>query len=687
MKYEDRLEDHLERFLPEDLERIHAARTWAAVLHEGELRASGEPEVTHLERTAAILAGMGMDADSVIAGLLHHAMEECKTTRPNVDERFGPRVAELVDELARIASLKAKNKTLQAAETIRKMLFAMTRDLRVIIVKLADKLDNMRTLKWLPEDDRRRIAAECLDIFAPLADRLGISWLKDELEDLALKEINREAFDQIKRIVAGKKDEREAFLLRGTEEIITAARAEDIDVEVNARAKHFYSIYQKMRKRGKGADEMYDLSGLRLLCDSESECYALIGIVHRLWKPIEGRFKDYIAMPKSNGYRSLHTTVVSFDGSLLEIQIRTRDMHKVAEYGIASHWLYKKGSTHEAVRPDDLTIINRLKDWNAILSSGTEFLEDIKRELLKDSIFVFTPLGDAIELPAGSTPLDFAYAIHSDVGSRTLAAKADGAIVPLDARLKNTQVVEIMTGANARPNLNWLKAVKTSKARNKIRQWLVNDGQVMAIDKNVVAKRREDKEGKADRADEKGKPAGERKPETEVLRTEHEASVASVMDFRPYRPNEATDTDKAGVRVSGAGNLMVRFAGCCKPSVGDRIVGYVSRGRGIIVHRASCRNLPGINEFAERRVEVSWEISPGLVRRYRVWAKKSADLFSEIENAAKKNNGRLMEGRLEQERDGLTGSFTMAFIRVEDARVVERNLRNVPSIQKIRRVE
>ncbi|HAE21824.1 MAG TPA: GTP pyrophosphokinase, partial [Spirochaetaceae bacterium] len=429
MKYEERLDDHLDRFSPEDRDKIRNAEAWARQLHEGELRASGEPAYTHLERVAALLASMGMDADSVVAGLLHHTLEDGKAgtaAKAEIDKRFGPRVAGLVEELARMASLKAKNKTIQAAETIRKMLFAMTKDLRVIIVKLADKLDNMRTLKWLDEEDRKRIATECIDVFAPLADRLGISWLKDELEDLALKEINREAFDQIKRIVAGKKDERQAFLAQASADIVAAAAEEGFVVDVNARAKHFYSIYQKMRKRGKGAEELYDLSGLRLLCDSESECYALVGIVHRLWKPLEGRFKDYIAMPKANGYRSLHTTVLAVDGTLLEIQIRTRAMHQIAEYGIASHWLYKKGSSHEIVRPEDLSLISRLKDWSAILESGDEFLEDIKRELLKDSIFVFTPRGDAIELPAGSTPLDFAYAIHSDVGNRTIAAKADG---------------------------------------------------------------------------------------------------------------------------------------------------------------------------------------------------------------------------------------------------------------------
>ncbi len=693
LQYDDRLDDYLNRFQPADSERILAARTWATELHAGSFRASGEPTVTHPERVAALLAGMGMDADSVVAGMLHQAIEDGKATKAQIESRYGSRVGTLVDELSRMASLKAKNKTIKAAETIRKMLFSMTRDLRVIIIKLADKLDNMRTLKWLAEEDRRRIAAECVDIFAPLADRLGISWMKDELEDLALKEINREAFDQIKLLVASKKTEREAFLENARALLEEVSRSEGLDVEVMSRAKHFYSIYLKMRKRSKSTDELYDLSGIRVLCNAESDCYAVLGLAHSLWKPLEGRFKDYIAMPKSNGYRSLHTTVLAEDGVLLEIQIRTHEMHSVAEFGIASHWLYKKGSSAELVRPEDVALVNRLKDWSAMLESGTDFLEDIKRELLKDSIFVFTPKGDAIELPAGSTALDFAYAIHSDVGNRCLAAKADGAIVHLDAELRNTQVVDIVTSATARPNVNWLKAVKTAKARSKIRAWLVTEGNILAIDKNVVAHKREEKDV---RHDAKGL-SGDRKLELEVRHGDAwhtEPKVAQSADsevppveWRPYTPQEATDSSKAGLSISGAGNLMVRFAACCKPAVGERIVGYVSRGRGIIVHRASCKNLTNIREFAERRVEVSWETAPGLMRRYHVTGKRVLDLFSEIENAVRKHGGRLVEGRLEDGQESLSGNFTMAYPSAEDARTSERNLRNVPSILKIKRIE
>jgi GTP pyrophosphokinase len=725
VRSESLLADYLEQYPPDAAGRIRTARQWAEELHAGAVRASGEPAVTHPDRVAAILAGMGMDADSVIAGVLHHALEDGTLTKAEIEQHCGPQVAMLVEEIARLAALKAKNKTNQAAETIRKMLFAMTKDLRVIIVKLADKLDNMRTLRWLPEHDRTRIATECVDIFAPLADRLGISWMKDELEDLALKEINREAFDQIKLLVSAKKLERESLLAMAGTELRAAAKAESMDIQVMTRAKHFYSIYLKMRKRAKAADELYDLSGVRVLCDTATDCYAVLGIVHRLWKPIDGRFKDYIAMPKSNGYMSLHTTVLAHDGLLLEIQIRTHEMHQVAEFGIASHWLYKKGAGGDAkkgvvgdmVKPQQLSIVNRLKDWGAMLEAGSDFLQDIKRELLKDSIFVFTPRGDAIELPAGSTPLDFAYAIHTDIGHRCLAAKSNGAIISLDAELRNTQVVEILTSATARPSVNWLRAVKTSRARSRIRQWLVNEGHVLTIDRNVVARKRDHGDGrtaheKHDRHDERGhKIAGERKGPAEIRyeakpetradgrhdakadpHTEHagpEAAAAPLgpLDFRPYTVKEATDSQKAGLSIAGADNLMVRFAACCKPAIGDRIVGYVSRGRGIIVHRASCRNLPGIADFAERRVDVTWETAPGLTRRYLVTARRTFDLFSEIENAVRKHGGRLLEGKLEDGPDGLSGHFSMAYASAEDARIVERNLRNVPSIHRIKRIE
>lgn len=680
------LEDLLEAVSAWDADeraRVDAAAAEALRLHEGKTRASGEPAVTHPLRVALILAQLGLDADALVAAILHHAGEDEGLSQEVLAERFGSNAALLIEETARIATLKAKNKTLQAAETIRKMLLAMTRDIRVILVKLADKLDNMRTLRWLPEEERKRIAAECLDIFAPLADRLGLSSVKDELEDLALKELNREAFDQIKLIVSNKKGERAEFLARVEKGILAAAAEEGLAVEVSSRAKHFYSIYQKMRKRNKSVEELYDLLGIRLLCATENDCYALLGLVHKLWKPLEGRFKDYIAMPKANGYRSLHTTVMAYEGRQLEIQIRTWDMHRVAEFGIASHWLYKKGKAREKVRPEDFPLVNKLKDWGGMLSSGSEFLEEIKRELLKDSIFVFTPRGDVVELPAGSTPLDFAYGVHTAVGNRCVGAKANGAIVPLTYALKNTQVVEILTSNSARPNIDWLRAVKTSKAKGKIRQWLIANDQALVIDRNVVARKRADAaEARSEGKPETGKPA---EPQQEnrpsVLEPERPLGLTEI---HPYVPKAVLSSDKAGISVAGGRGLMIRFAGCCRPTTGDPIVGYVSRGRGIIVHRKNCHNLPFLSDFKERAIEVFWETrQPGLNRRFRIVAKRTPDLFGEVETAVKKIQGHLVEGKLEEDGDRLVGWFTIRVERSEDARKAERSVRGIPAILKV----
>jgi GTP pyrophosphokinase len=699
-------------------ESVAAALAWVEEAHSGRLRASGEGAWVHDLRVADILLGMGLDADSVKAGLLHDVLELAKgAAEPKaapktetkaapkapkapplaeaeasrraallalVGERFGGSVALLVEDTARLEALRAKNKTVHAAETIRKMLFAMARDIRVIIVKLADKLDSMRTLKYLEEERQKEIAAECLDIYAPLADRLGISWMKDELEDLSLKAINREAFDQIKEIVAEKKGERESYLRRVEADILAAARAEAIEVEVSARAKHFYSIYQKMRKRAKAAEELFDLLGLRLICGSENECYALLGMVHRLWKPMEGRFKDYIAMPKANGYRSLHTTVMGYEGRLMEVQIRTREMHGVAEYGVASHWLYKKGSATEAPGPEDLPIVNRLKEWGDFIAQGADYLEEIRRELLKDSIFAFTPKGDVVELPAGSTPLDFAFAIHSDVGIHCLGAKSDGQIVPLDAELVNTQVVEILTSPQAHPNMNWLRIARTSKAKAKIRAWLVQAGAVLAIDRNIVAGgvHAGGPHAGATHAAQASPAKPSQGPQRMTEAVKAQGAQHGAIEYRAVEPGEAVSNDRAGVSIGGEKNMMIRIAGCCHPVTGDEIVGYVSRGRGIIVHRADCRSLHAIADFVERRVDVRWEAAAAFVTaRIRVTARASPDLFAEIENALRKFRGRLREGRLGERGDGsLAGAFTMELESKDDLKKAVKALRGIPSI-------
>jgi len=656
----------------EDQSRVRSAVRWSEELHAGQRRASGEPYIIHPLNVAETLLNLRLDPPTVIAALLHDVLEDTGVGRDEVESRFGPKVTQLVEGVTKITMLRAKSRSTQSAESIRKMLFAMVKDIRVILIKLADKLHNMKTLHYLEPERQRQIARECLEIYAPLAGRLGISWIKDELEDLSLKVLQPGAYLQIRSYVAERRSRR-ADYLEGIERAITEAAAkEGIEVEILARAKHFYSIYQKMKRRGKGLDEIYDLLGIRILCEGTVECYTLLGLVHDLWKPIAGRFKDYIAMPKSNRYQSLHTTVMGNDGRLIEIQIRTYAMNQTAEYGIAAHWLYKhgRGNTRpEDVRPEDLSIINKLRSWNSG-DGSSDFLSEIKDELLKDSIYVFTPSGDVIELPKGSTPIDFAYHIHTDIGNHIRAAKADGNIIPLRRALRNTQVVEIITSAKARPHLSWLRFVKTHRSRTKIRQWLNKNDRSVIIDRNIVVKKERTGLRGLERRAPAAPPAGSE--------TEEKADTGP-------RGLQYLDRSRVGIRIGDQRNVMIRIARCCEPSTGDRIVGYVSRGRGIIVHRASCPNLAFIKDFEERHIDVEWEtISPRATRRFRVTARRSTDLFSEIEGALKKYQGHLIAGKLHpNEKGALTGTFTVEIDRSEAFARVLKDLRTIPAVLDI----
>ncbi|MDR1363990.1 MAG: HD domain-containing protein [Spirochaetaceae bacterium] len=532
---------------------------------------------------AAIVDGMGLNEDCVIAALLFDSSED-RDVKKTIVEDFGESAAALAEGVAKALKLSAKDKSTAEAEKIRKMLFAMIEDIRVIFICLAEKLQSMRTIADFPEDERKWIAQECLDIYAPLANRIGISWLKDEMEDLCLRQLNPDAYHQISDIVALKQSERDRFLRFVKSLVYAETKRRGITVEIKSRAKHFYSIYQKMRKRNKEAGDLYDLFGLRILCDSLENCYSLLGMIHALWKPIDGRFKDYIAMPKANGYQSLHTTVLAFDdtagksaGNMLEIQIRTFDMHRTAEYGYASHWIYKRGASAEPPHENDIQLVNRLKHIADDFDDSA--LEEIKKEFLKDSILVFTPQGKVVELPQGATPIDFAYSVHTAIGDHCHAAKADGVIIPLSRPLQNTQIVEILTAQNAHPHSNWERIVKTSKARNKIRAWLALNGAALQHEKTAPAKKKLE---------------------------EHDRRI--VKDVQPAALEKgAGRAASMRVLVQHEKNMLFRFAKCCNPAPPDEITGYVSRGRGIIIHRKDCLSLSHIAEFELRRIDAEWE--------------------------------------------------------------------------------
>ncbi|MCL2190629.1 MAG: HD domain-containing protein [Treponema sp.] len=622
---------------------------------------------------ALILLDLGMDADTVVAALLLAVFRD-RLLPHEVAEKAGQEAALLVQGVKKIDGLKTNVKTSFEAENVRNMLFALTGDVRVILIKLAEKLHAMRVLDSSPDEGRKDAARECLDIYAPLANRLGVSRIKDEMEDLSLKFLNREAYRQIKSVVAQKREQRGIFLELAMEAVAGEAKKAGLAIEVKSRAKHFYSVYMKMRKRGKPADEIRDLSGMRIICDSMENCYTLLGIIHRLWRPVNGSFKDYVAKPKPNGYQSLHTSVLIDDGSgaeegageegrLLEIQIRTAEMHHVAENGVASHWLYKKSPLGSPARPSEIDVANRLKGWKQGPSASGLWLEGIKRELFGKWVYVFTPQGKVIKLAAGATPIDFAYHVHTAVGERCVGAKAGGSIIPLSSRLENAQVVEILTSPSARPSPNWLQVVKTSKARHRIRAWLEKNDESFLAEKAAA---------------EKKKPAAE----SQDAATEPDAPPVLQMVAQPL-------SSAMRVRIEDEKNLMIRFARCCNPVTGDPIIGYVSRGRGIIIHRRNCASIARSPEFEERKIEAEWE-SPGsaLVKRFRIEAKLSANLFSEIEGAIRKWQGHLIEGRVEETAENrLSGIFTMQLTQAGDLKAVMKNIRGIPGLLAIQPID
>lgn len=581
--------EHFGIYSAEDEKKIASAWDYLISKTSGLVRACGKPYYLHPLRVASVLAGKHLGADTVVAGLFHNILDVDSGCLPEIEERFGKDVAVICGGTARITGLKINASSIHQADSIRKMLFAMIDDIRVILVKLADRLDRMRNLRFVSEEAQRMVAKEVIDIWCPLASRLGMSDVKSEMEDLSLKYANPEAFQHIKAIVAQKKAERAEYLNSAVKKMYAAAEKAGISVTISSRAKHFYSIYQKMRKRNKEPGELYDLLALRILCSTVSECYTLVGIVHGLWKPMEGRFKDYIAMPKANGYQSLHTTVVC-EGKPLEIQIRTQEMHRVAEHGVASHWLYKKGTNRDLVKTEDLSIINQLRALRDEDLSDERFFAELKNELLGDSIYVFTPAGDVKELPSGANAIDFAYSVHSEIGEKIVGAKADGKIIPLTQPLKNTQIIEILTNPQAHPTQSQLQSVRTSKARQKIHSWL-SEHDPTFIDREAQEKR-----------------------EAEIAantvyskRIAEELSAERKKRAAEKRQQEENFTGK--IRVENATNFLVTLARCCKPVPGDPVVGYVSRSRGITVHRADCLTFLRIPAIEKRSVHVEWDVS------------------------------------------------------------------------------
>jgi GTP pyrophosphokinase len=632
------------RFDKRDIARMKRALEYAALAHESQLRLSGEPFISHPISVAKMLFEMGFNADVIIAGLLHDTVEDTGTTLENLKEEFGPEVADLVNGVTKISRIKSENIKQRQAENIRKMLLSMVTDIRIILIKLADKLHNMRTLEYLGKERSERIARETLDIYAPLAGRLGMARIKIELEDLALKTLEPEMYEDIKSQVVQKKEIRERYIQNVKKILLKGFAAHGIDAVIYGRVKHFYSIYKKMKDRDKGFDEIYDLFAIRIIGKSVRQCYEILGLVHQLWMPVRGRFKDYVAMPKANMYQSLHTTVVGPEGKSLEVQIRTEDMEVVAEEGIAAHWAYKEGRRKLSGVEKELRWLNKLKNWKENLDNPSGFMEDVQKDLLMEEIYVFTPKGDVIELPIGSTSIDFAYKVHTEVGNHCIGAKANGKIIPLRRPLHSCDVVEILTSKNATPSREWLEVVRTSRARHKIRAYF----------SKIDAIPDEGKHG--DQPVEKTVRGVKKSTQTKTGR------VSSPNDYR--------------LVAQGERNVQVNLARCCNPHPGDEIIGYITRGKGITVHRLDCKNLRAIRDYQKRMITVEWEEKAKRIYHFTMQARDRSGLLMDISTAIANSNANIIEFHLKADHAG----YVNASCRIQVAD--EQQLRLIVSIIK-----
>src|ERR671927_1670874 len=595
-----------------DEELIASAYGTAHAAHKGQARKSGEPFVYHPLATADILAELHLDPTTIAAAILHDVLEDTDLTKKELKTRFGKEVTDIVDGVTKLKRLPSGNLEEAQAESLRKMIVAMSRDVRVIIIKLADRLHNMRTVAYLKRETQLRKATETLEIYAPLAHRLGIYSIKWELEDLSFATLHPRRYEEIKSLVAARRGDREAFINGTAAELLRHLRESGIEAEVHGRVKHFYSIYNKMVRRNKEFNEIYDLAGLRVVVDDVRDCYGALGVIHSIWKPIPGRFKDYIAMPKFNMYQSLHTTVMSNEGKMLEIQIRTSEMDTTAEYGIAAHWMYKHGLTDGQV--DRLTWLKSMMEWQQETTDASDFMESLKGELVADEVFVFTPKGDVVSLPSGATPIDFAYHVHTEVGHRTIGARVNDRIVPLDSELVSGDRVEVITGKNSGPSRDWLAVVQSGRARNKIRQFFNKadreDNLSLGREK-VVSLLKKQRIGKVPSGvlEDVARFTNYSTPDdmlaavgvgalsaenvahriAERVQPKEEPQVRSPALVPLPLPEVETGTgEETGVRVVGSSGILTRLARCCTPMPGDDIVGYVSLGRGVTVHAATC---------------------------------------------------------------------------------------------------
>ncbi|NJD89926.1 MAG: bifunctional (p)ppGpp synthetase/guanosine-3',5'-bis(diphosphate) 3'-pyrophosphohydrolase [Geobacter sp.] len=696
-----------------DLDLIRKAYVYCAKVHQGQTRLSGEPYIIHPMEVSAILADLRLDVPTVITGLLHDTVEDTLATLEELSEMFGDEVSNLVNGVTKIGKIHFKTKAESQAENFRKMLLAMSDDIRVILIKLADRLHNMRTLQFQSEIKQRSIATETLDIYAPIAHRLGIQWIKSELEDLSFRYLDPLVYEDLASKVAEKKKEREAYLTDVKQIIHEKLVEHGLKGEVSGRSKHLYSIYRKMVKRNVGLDQIYDISAIRVLVEDIRACYELLGIVHSTWKPIPGRFKDYIAMPKGNMYQSLHTTVIGPTGERMEVQIRSFEMHRIAEAGIAAHWKYKEGKGYDEREVKRFAWLRQLLEWQQELQDSREFMDSVKVDLFPEEVYVFTPKGDVKSFPKGSTPIDFAYSVHSDVGNRCVGAKVNGKLVPLKYELKNGDIVEVITSPHHTPSKDWLKIVKSSRARNRIRTWIKTEErkQSITLGREICEKdfrryslnfAKLSKTGEVKRVASEfgfhseddllaaigygklsaGQLAGKLSPgvKPEPIPDKPQSRVEKIF-------NQLKGKGSSAIQIGGVDDVMVRFGKCCNPLPGDEIVGFITRGRGVTVHTADCPLALGSDP--ERRVEIVWrrDKKASLPVKIRVSCHDQKGVLANISQAISNCEANIISAHIQSTVDRMgVNIFEVEVVDLDHLRRVMNAIMKISGITHVERL-
>jgi len=706
--------DRLASYNPNaDTDLLRKAYVFSAKVHLGQVRLSGEPYLTHPLEVTGILTQMQLDAATLATGLLHDAVEDTLATLEEIRGSFGNEISQLVDGVTKISRISLRSFEESQAENFRKMILAMVKDIRVVLVKLADRLHNMRTLRYHTPEKQAEIAQETLDIYAPLANRLGIDWIKTELEDLAFKHRYPDIYGEIQRKIAKKERERQRYIEEVKRTLLKKLYENKIEGEVTGRLKQIFSIYLKMKDQNIDFDQVYDITAFRIVVHSIKDCYDVLGIIHSLWKPIPGKFKDYIGLPKENLYQSLHTAAIGPYGERIEIQIRTREMHRIAEEGIAAHWKYKEGKPLDEADDKRFTWLRQLLEWQRDLKDDQEFIESVKVDLFPHEVYIFTPKGEVKEFPAGATPVDFAYSIHSDVGNHCIGAKVNGKIVPLKYEFKSGDTVEILTSPNQKPSKDWLKFVKTPRAKTKIRQWFKSEEREKSI---ILGKEILDKElrkfdlhqAKLMKSGELEKVAGEFSfqgaedliaavgygkvtanqiigkllpPEKFEKKEEEEGRLQSLL-------HKITRTGpKDALLIKGLDNVMVRYAGCCNPVPGDRVVGFITRGRGVTIHTVDCQSM--MDEDPNRKVEVEWDSTKGYSYpvRIRIYSDDKKGLLAEISSSLTSNEANITNARVETTDDKRAiGIFELQIRDLNHLKKVMKGLEKIKGIHKVERM-